>query len=570
MTSATPGSHSAARNAEPQAAGAPRAEQRASARAASSHSPNAELERRAAARLHEVEPLDQRLHVVRPSPGASRSRGPPSRPGSRRRAGRGPSARSRSPPPCPSRRVVRELNTSVDPAEAPVGQQLERAGAAARARRSTRSSAPSARRSSSPAPTAAASSPDELAIATRCVEPRAEAARVAERPPCPTNARLVRRPPAASSCWSSPLDAHVGGPPAGVLRPPGPSSPGTTSPGASSARSTAAAQPAIRARLGSSRSDGTRRRRRASRSARPGRCRATSAAGRSRRRVGLVTPYGAAALSMRSSSPRRRPAAGGTRSAPRSALRIRLRGRDQERGQRQTARDAHSPHSMGGGTAQLRQVHVLEGHPAWRRRSADERAADKREFAAACDDFAEDHFLRTYSLVGTRGDADLMVRGVAPSLDPIHELHVLINQSGLMRWADIAHSYLAMTKESAYSDEPQPLEPRPGATARYLFVYPMWKKREWYTLPRRGADADHEGPHRDRPPIRRNRDQHRLLLWPGRPGVRRVVQRGRPGRVPGSRARAAGYGVEHLHALETPIFTCIRSARRPTKALDAL
>ena len=121
--------------------------------------------------------------------------------------------------------------------------------------------------------------------------------------------------------------------------------------------------------------------------------------------------------------------------------------------------------------------------PEWRRRSADERAADKREFLAACRSFGEEHYLRTYSLVGTRGDCDLMVRTVAPTLDPIHELHVLLNQTGLMRWAEISHSYLAMTKESVYSDEPMPLAPRPGSDAKYLIVYPMWKKREWYLLP---------------------------------------------------------------------------------------
>jgi chlorite dismutase len=125
----------------------------------------------------------------------------------------------------------------------------------------------------------------------------------------------------------------------------------------------------------------------------------------------------------------------------------------------------------------------LKADPAWRRRSPEERAQDKREFAAACQEFAEEHFLRTYSLVGTRGDCDLMVRAVAPSLDPIHELHVLLNQSGLMRWADIAYSYLAMTKASVYSDEPTPLEPRPGADSKYLIVYPMWKRRDWYRLP---------------------------------------------------------------------------------------
>jgi chlorite dismutase len=122
--------------------------------------------------------------------------------------------------------------------------------------------------------------------------------------------------------------------------------------------------------------------------------------------------------------------------------------------------------------------------PAWRRRSAEERAADKREFIAACREFGADHYLRAYSLVGTRGDCDLMVRSIARTLEPIHELHVLLNQSGLMRFAKVAHSYLAMTKESPYSDEPdKPLGPRAGADSKYFIVYPMWKRREWYRLP---------------------------------------------------------------------------------------
>ncbi len=125
----------------------------------------------------------------------------------------------------------------------------------------------------------------------------------------------------------------------------------------------------------------------------------------------------------------------------------------------------------------------LKVDPAWRRLPAAERAQGKQELAAALNDFAADHFLRSYSLVGTRGDSDLMIRAISPSLDAIHELHVLLNQSGLMRWADISHSFLAMTKESVYSPEPTPLEPRPGADSKYLIVYPMWKKREWYLLP---------------------------------------------------------------------------------------
>jgi chlorite dismutase len=121
--------------------------------------------------------------------------------------------------------------------------------------------------------------------------------------------------------------------------------------------------------------------------------------------------------------------------------------------------------------------------PAWRRLDQDERARHKREFAAGCNDFAEDHFLRAYSLVGTRGDADLLVRCSAPRLDAIHDLHVVLNQSGLMGWAEVSHSFLAMTKESVYSDEPQPLAPREGSERQFLMVYPMWKRRDWYSLP---------------------------------------------------------------------------------------
>jgi chlorite dismutase len=122
----------------------------------------------------------------------------------------------------------------------------------------------------------------------------------------------------------------------------------------------------------------------------------------------------------------------------------------------------------------------LKLDPAWRRRPGDERARDKAQFAAACADFAEDHLLRAFSLVGTRGDADLMLLSQARSLERIHEFHVVLGQSGLMKWCSIPHSFLAMTKESEYSDESR-LEVRP-AHARYLFVYPFVKTREWYGL----------------------------------------------------------------------------------------
>ena len=122
----------------------------------------------------------------------------------------------------------------------------------------------------------------------------------------------------------------------------------------------------------------------------------------------------------------------------------------------------------------------LKLDPAWRRLDDDARAASKREFAAACADFAEGHLLRAFSTVGTRGDTDLMLLAQAQNLDRIHEFHVVLAQSGLMKWASIPYSFLAMTKPSEYSDESR-LEVRP-AHGKYLFVYPFVKTRAWYAL----------------------------------------------------------------------------------------
>jgi chlorite dismutase len=123
----------------------------------------------------------------------------------------------------------------------------------------------------------------------------------------------------------------------------------------------------------------------------------------------------------------------------------------------------------------------LKVDPAWRRLPDEQRAEDKREFLAACENFAAERLLRAFSTVGTRGDTDLMLLTQATNLERIHEFHVVLAQSGLMKWCSQPYSYLAMTKPSEYSEESR-LEVRP-AHGRYLFVYPFVKTREWYTIP---------------------------------------------------------------------------------------
>ena len=123
----------------------------------------------------------------------------------------------------------------------------------------------------------------------------------------------------------------------------------------------------------------------------------------------------------------------------------------------------------------------LQVDPAWRRLDADERAEHKREFLAACEDFGTDHLLQSFSLVGTRGDADLMLVMEAENLDRIHEFHVVLAQSGLMKWAYQPYSFLGMRKSSEYSDDERMIPRR--FRGKYLFVYPFVKTRAWYGLP---------------------------------------------------------------------------------------
>jgi chlorite dismutase len=123
----------------------------------------------------------------------------------------------------------------------------------------------------------------------------------------------------------------------------------------------------------------------------------------------------------------------------------------------------------------------LKVDPAWRRLDAEQRATHKRELLAACENFAEDHLLQAFSTVGTRGDADLMLVAETENLERIHEFHVVLAQSGLLGWSDIAYSFLGVRKGSEYSDEKR-LVPR-AFTGKYLFVYPFVKTRAWYALP---------------------------------------------------------------------------------------
>ena len=74
-----------------------------------------------------------------------------------------------------------------------------------------------------------------------------------------------------------------------------------------------------------------------------------------------------------------------------------------------------------------------------------------------------------------------MLVGEAENLERIHEFHVVLAQSGLMKWCSIPYSFLGLRKTREYSDEERNVAaPFRG---KYLFVYPFVKTRAWYGMP---------------------------------------------------------------------------------------
>jgi chlorite dismutase len=126
--------------------------------------------------------------------------------------------------------------------------------------------------------------------------------------------------------------------------------------------------------------------------------------------------------------------------------------------------------------------------PLWRRLSPARQARDKRELIAAIERFDRHMLLRPYSLMGTRADAELLLWQIAESVEPFHELAAVIASTGIGAYLRLAASYLSQTKRSVYE-----IRDLPGAApdrlridpseAKYLFVYPFIKTRQWYHLP---------------------------------------------------------------------------------------
>jgi chlorite dismutase len=200
----------------------------------------------------------------------------------------------------------------------------------------------------------------------------------------------------------------------------------------------------------------------------------------------------------------------------------------------------------------------------WRRLDSGYKSTARQEFASIINSFGTQNLLTSYSLVGTRGDADFMFWTISRRLEDFQELTSNLRSSALGKYLETPYSYLAITRQSEYlgghrheGQEGASLSRRPGSS-KYLFVYPFVKKREWYFLPyedRRLMMAQHFKIGHKYPSVQIHTgysfgldDQEFVLAF----------ETDKPADFSELVMELRSSEASRYTALETPIFTCVR------------
>ena len=165
--------------------------------------------------------------------------------------------------------------------------------------------------------------------------------------------------------------------------------------------------------------------------------------------------------------------------------------------------------------------------PEWRRLPAQERAAHKQPLATVMERWnqADRMLTLTYSTVGTRSECDLMLWRICTTVDDLNQMTAELMATPMGGYLETAFSYLAMTKRSQYlighehegqADSRGFL--RPGRQ-KYIFVYPFWKTRAWYLLPKDERQRLMTEHIRVGPSVPAREAEHDLFVWAGRSGI---------------------------------------------------
>jgi len=127
--------------------------------------------------------------------------------------------------------------------------------------------------------------------------------------------------------------------------------------------------------------------------------------------------------------------------------------------------------------------------PSFRRLPKERKEAAKKEFLDVLEEYDanSDMILLGYTMVGIRADVDIMFWRISYEMEGFQKMTTRLYQTDLGSFLMPSYSYLSQTKRSMYQDmfNPEHEEDRthiiPGK-AKYLFIYPFVKTREWYLL----------------------------------------------------------------------------------------
>jgi chlorite dismutase len=129
------------------------------------------------------------------------------------------------------------------------------------------------------------------------------------------------------------------------------------------------------------------------------------------------------------------------------------------------------------------QALALRLDPAWRRLPEHERDAGAAELCRTVER-AQSVTTYTYSMIGLRPGADLLLWRLANGLDELEEAAAAVLRTGMGSYLQVAHSLLGIIQPSQYVKKPTVQEQSlfSGERSRYLIVYPFTKTAEWYLL----------------------------------------------------------------------------------------
>jgi hydrogen peroxide-dependent heme synthase len=110
----------------------------------------------------------------------------------------------------------------------------------------------------------------------------------------------------------------------------------------------------------------------------------------------------------------------------------------------------------------------------------------------------------TYSTVGFRPDADLMLWLVAGSADELQQAVVEFRRTELGDAMEMTWSFMGVVKPAEFSPDHQPAFVKGDPPQAYLCVYPFVRTAEWYLLPAEERSAmlrTHGGAGREFPQV---------------------------------------------------------------------